>query len=225
MNRQHRRYQERHERKQQRPTLASLPRDIKDDITAVARAPTFIVGGGTCAFRAFTGMSALMMAGIEAQHCIGGMIYRAGDDDHRDVVAFCGIGNVGCIRDGKLLGHTWLRVGNNLIDFSAGDWRRETEMVPMLLDDGLGDIDWKVEPPEYFWGLWDFFMPPTNVGGTCWTPELGRAWYTGFNGDAEARQWLEADKTMMEPVELALPSQLELAKRLRLRQRVENCLK
>jgi hypothetical protein len=47
--------------------ISDLPADIKNDIAAVARAPTYITGGGTCAFRAYTGWFALKLAGIEAQ--------------------------------------------------------------------------------------------------------------------------------------------------------------
>jgi hypothetical protein len=149
------------------------------------------------------------------------MIYRAGHDERRDVVAFCGLGNVGCVRNGKFYGHTWLRIGSNLIDFSVGDWRHESEMSGSLLDDGLGAIDWVAEPPEYFWAPWDSFMPPAYVDGTYWTPELGRACYTGLRCSGAERQQLAADDAMVELVRLALPGQLELAKRLQLKQRVD----
>jgi hypothetical protein len=52
----------------------------------------------------FPGWYALKLAGIEAERCIGGMIYRAGPDQMRDVVAFCGPGNVGCFWNGEFRG-------------------------------------------------------------------------------------------------------------------------
>jgi hypothetical protein len=50
---------------------------------------------GLCFFRNVTGMITLWRLGIAAKLALGGMIYRAGPDEYRDVMAFCGPGNAG----------------------------------------------------------------------------------------------------------------------------------
>ena len=50
------------------------------------------------------------------------MLYRAGADPIRDVLAFCGPHNAGQLLDGHFLGHIWLEMDDELIDFSCGDW-------------------------------------------------------------------------------------------------------
>jgi hypothetical protein len=163
---------------------------------------------------AFTGKSAFAFAGIDAERVVGGMIYRAGHDEMRDVVAFVGPGNAGCYHNGAFQRHMWLKVGDTLVDFSPGKWKSETE---------LRAVDWVVEPPEYFWGPWDSFMPPASVAGTFWTPELGRAVYTGFRGSAAERALLENPRDEFIPMlEIAMLQQLSMAKRLELRPRVDD---
>jgi hypothetical protein len=203
--------------------ISQMPDDIKQDIAKVADAMRYMAVGGTCHFRSVAGMFALRLAGVEAQRCIGGMIYRAGPDERSDVVAFCGPGNVGRFKDGMFMGHMWLRAGDALIDFSSGDWRGEVEAFGPLIDDGyakLGPIQWTADPPAFFWGLWDSFMPP-RINGTVWTPELGRAAYTGFHGTAEERRKLDDISPEMKPmIELLLRRQMELAKQLDIKARV-----
>jgi hypothetical protein len=111
------------------------------------------------------------------------MVYRDGPDPERDVVLFCGPGNVGQMIDGNLMGHYWLEHGRDIIDFSAGDWHGD--MIPELeinLDpddqSDLGPIQWDVEPSEYFW------LPSKEtrpIRGEA-TPPLGRPYYTGWAG-------------------------------------------
>lgn len=210
----------------------TLPDDIKRDIAAVAQAVELVTTGGICHFRAITGMFALALAGIEHRHVersIGGVIFRAGPDERRDSVAYCGPNNVGCIIDGAFLGHTWLRVAGELVDFSVGDWRHQ---IPLDYDwdsERLGEIArkeaaldpvvWTVDPPSYHWGPWQDFMPPANT--TRCTPELGRAWYVGFHGtDADREQLNDLSPRMLEMANIGLPAQRELAEQLDLRRRV-----
>jgi hypothetical protein len=151
MNRPERRRAEAHQRsyearlrKDAAEKFSGLPQDIKDDIAAVVRAVSYTTGGGTCMFRAFTGGMALQAAGIEADRVVGGMLYRVGPDPMRDVVAFWGPGNFGCIRDRRCFGRSWLRVGDDLVAFSVGDWPKENEILEALMDDGLGAAAWTV---------------------------------------------------------------------------------
>ena len=224
----HQRSYEARLRKDAAEKFSGLPQDIKDDIAAVVRAVSYTTGGGTCMFRAFTGGMALQAAGIEADRVVGGMLYRVGPDPMRDVVAFYSPGNFGCIRDGRFLGHSWLRVGDDLVDFSVGDWRKENELLGTAHRRRAGRAaTWTIEPPDYFWAPWADFMPPVPAViagkiGKIWTPDIGRAVYPGFNGsDADRRQLAEPNDTMMELLQLALPAIIEQAKRFELRQRVD----
>lgn len=204
--------------------ISKMPDDIKHDIAAVASAVSYIAVGGTCHFRSVAGMYALKLAGIEAHRCIGGMIYRAGPNESSDVLAFCGPGNVGRFKDGNFMGHMWVRAGDALIDFSPGDWRNMVDAFGPLIDDGfekLGPIRWTADPPAFFWGPWDGFMPPSGIDGTTWAPELGRAAYTGFHGTAEERRRLDDVSPEMKPmIEMLLRQQMELAKQLDIEARV-----
>ena len=204
------------------PDISNMPDDIKNDIVALATMVNLMAIGGTCMFYAFTGKSAFAFAGIEAQRVVGGMMYRAGHDEMRDVVAFVGPGNVGCFHNGMFHGHQWLQVGDTLVDFSPGQWKSATEILVQAFEDGLGAVDWVVEPPEFFWGPWNSFMPPASVAGTFWTPALGRAVYTGFRGtQAEHDRLKDPNDEFMSMLEMAMRQQLLMAKRLELRPRVD----
>jgi hypothetical protein len=83
--------------------------------------------GGLCFWRTMTGWLTLRGLGISALP-VGGVVYRAGPDERRDVIAFCGgPGNTGTLTAGGLfLGHYFIVSGDDIIDFSVGDWRGET---------------------------------------------------------------------------------------------------
>jgi hypothetical protein len=118
----------------------------------------------------------------------------------------------------------WLRAGDALIDFSVADWHSEYEAFGHLTDVGyvqLGPIRWTADPPAFFWGPWDSFMPPTGINGTEWAPALGRLAYTGFTGTAEERLKLDDVSPNMTPmVEMLVRRQLEMAKQLDIKARV-----
>ena len=132
------------------PDISNMPDDIKNDIVALATIVNLVTIGGTCMFYAFTGKSAFAFAGIEAQRVVGGMMYRAGHHEMRDVVAFVGPGNVGCFHNGMFHGHQWLQVGDTLVDFSAGQWKSATEILVQAFEDGLGAVDWVVDRRNSF---------------------------------------------------------------------------
>jgi len=122
--------------------------------------------------------------GIPATLTLGGMVYRAGPDPHRDVVAFCGPGNVGQFVSGQgILGHYWIESGSDVIDFSVGDWRGDmTPDLSLEPDDQLGPIQWAVDPPDFLW------LARVDLGPTPgqYAPELGKAYYTGWRGTIPA---------------------------------------
>jgi hypothetical protein len=162
--------------------------DIKRDIAKVVRSIYWqlAVGmvGGMCFWRCMTGWTTLRARGIPAQPALGGMIYRAGPDERRDVVAFCGQGNAGRHVDGGILAHYFIVSGNNIVDFSVGDWEENSRMLPDIEVPGtepLGAVCWTAPPlPEFFWADRSNFMPNPSA----YTPDLGHAWYTGFADDA-----------------------------------------
>ena len=87
---------------------------------------------------------------MDAKLAYGAMLYRAGYDPMADVVAYCGLYNIGYV-DNFMLGHLWTELGDDLIDFSCGDWHREAEWQVQVAPDGLPPITWQVEPPQYLW--------------------------------------------------------------------------
>jgi hypothetical protein len=126
---------------------ATIPDDLKADIAQSVRNIEFSgADGGTCFFRAALGMDFLRRLGIPCGIALGGMVYRAGPDPQRDVVSYCGLGNLGQTIPGTdfWLGHYWVQSGGDVVDFSVGDWR---ETPP---DDDLGPIQWTVDRPTSF---------------------------------------------------------------------------
>jgi hypothetical protein len=162
-----------------------FPNDLRADIATSVRNVEFSTGaGGLCLFRAVIGLELLRLLGIPADLTLGGMVYRAGPDPHRDVVSFCGPGNLGFFAPGHgIIGHYWIESGSDVIDFSVGDWRGS--MIPALSFepvDELGPIQWAVDPPDFLW------LPRVDVDPIPgqYTPEVGRAYYTGWRGPTPA---------------------------------------
>jgi hypothetical protein len=176
-----------------------VPDDIKRDIAKVVRSVEFQfvddVGidksveqegafiGGMCLFRNLAGQVMLWKLEIAAKIALGGMIYRTGPDERRDVVAFCGENNTGVKTALGLGGHYFLISGDNIVDFSVGDWKADSAHAPEhehLM--GLAPTEpahWEIEPPDFFWAERSAFTPRDGT----FTPELGRAWYTGWSGE------------------------------------------
>jgi hypothetical protein len=160
-----------------------IPVDVKTDIAKVVRSvdwrPT-IPEGGLCFFRAVTGWLVLTDLEIPATPALGGMVYRAGLDEQRDVLTFCGPGNVGCTIHGRFLGHYWVLSGNDFVDFSVGDWKENAYGLEEYCPPGMQPLDpiqWTApELPAFFWADRSLFA------STGHTPSLGKAWYTGFAG-------------------------------------------
>ena len=197
MNRQQRRAAEAKARKAgggAPPTLPTwsgpVPDGIKRDIAKVVRSIEYqyvadpFPGGGKCAWQNLTGQVVLWKLNIAAKIALGGLVYRVGPDEQRDVVAFCGAGNVGMKNAIGLGGHYFLVSGDNIVDFSVGDWRKISIHAPeyerLTGQTPLDPVQWTVEPPEFFWAERNTLMQPQD--GT-FTPELGRVWYTGWQGE------------------------------------------
>ena len=171
-------------------SVSTIPDDLKTDISSAVRAFTMVQVGGTCITRALVGNSLLRECGLDAQLTSGSLIYRAGPDPVADVVAYCGMGNVGYSIDGGILGHVWNELGGEVIDFSTGDWRSEGDLIFKLYPDGLPPVQWEVEPPEYLW-------KPAQSLKSAWrpigSPALGQFWYGRWappkRPDYHAMEW------------------------------------
>src|SRR6476646_1863885 len=74
--------------------------------------------GGRCLLHALVAAQALWNCNIAADLHIGSALCRVGPDPYRDVIAFCGPGNAG--RGTQF--HAWLEVGDDILDFSVGEW-------------------------------------------------------------------------------------------------------
>jgi hypothetical protein len=131
-------------------------------------------------FRTIAGIEALRDCNIEAIPYFGSVLYRVGPDPHRDVVAFCGPGNVAGRfgADDHMVFHMWLSVGDYFVDFSVGDWFTDAPHLKDVVEPGvtpLGPIQWTIpKPPDYWWQPRAVLEGPWRSHGT---PELGQAWY------------------------------------------------
>jgi hypothetical protein len=106
--------------------LLAVPVDIRDEVAREIGSVAFAWGAGTCALRNVYAQGVIRARlGIEVPLVIGGMIYRAGPDRVRDVLAFCGPDNRMMRAPGGIMGHWWLEAGGLVLDFSPGDWPHE----------------------------------------------------------------------------------------------------
>ena len=154
--------------------IIEIPDDIKTDIAKIVRSIGYAgVDGGQCFYRAVAGAATMSLLDLPVDMVFGGMVYRAGPDPMRDVVAFCGPGNLGTRTSTGILGHYFLTYGDEVVDFSAGDWM--TTKYPEHPLDEVGKIQWTAPPPRFFWQSEASLRPDA----TAKTPELGHAWYTG----------------------------------------------
>jgi hypothetical protein len=134
-------------------------------------------GGGMCFHRVALGGAALTHLGMNPRTVMGSMIFRVGQDEKLDTVAFSGPGNVAVVPG---LFHVWLEVGGDIVDFSCGDWREDASLVEALSrrtetsEAGLRPINWEINPSEYIWQPSEELTSPWKPQGT---PKLGEMWY------------------------------------------------
>jgi hypothetical protein len=166
-------------RSRNRPVPVEISQDIKDDIAEVVRHLTLFAAGGTSVQRAFVGHEVLSRLRSAPKLVYGSMLYRAGHDQVRDTMGCCGKRNTGYCIDGGMLGHVWNEVGNDLIDFSCGDWVDEAQMQASLYPDGLGDSVREVPPPSYLWRGSSALKANWREFGS---PRLGEFWYGPWHG-------------------------------------------
>jgi hypothetical protein len=182
------------EAKRRRDLLANIPNDLKADIATAVRSIDFDSKFGVCGYRALTGARLLHHLGLPVSIAAGGLLYRAGSDPTRDVVAFCGPGNLGYFDPQHgVVGHYWITIGDQIIDFTPGDWP-QLKCGDLCFDEtdaALGDIQWEVYPPDFYWisrHAVAAYPRPNETIDTC-TPALGKVWYTGWRGKRQSVDW------------------------------------
>jgi hypothetical protein len=162
------------------PEIAPLPLDIKKSIAQIVRLfeLTLTESGGSCLARAAIGHAVLECCGIASQLVAGSMLYRCGPHRYRDTLRFCLPDNRGGYFDGYLTGHVWNAVGDEIADFSAGDWRSEADdLYATATDDAdlaLGPVEWHVSPPDFIWEPASSLMSAWKPSGQ---PTIGDIWY------------------------------------------------
>jgi hypothetical protein len=174
--------------RERRWAIAKLVRTI--DLTAIH--------GGTCWLRSLSGSIVLKRLGIPHQLVLGGMIYRAGLNPW-DLVMFASDDNKG---HHPGLYHCWLESGDDLIDFSCGDWRdvlsRSNTEGFEVNPEGLPPITWKFPPPEFIWA-------PSAPLKNAWRPapfgpKPREAWY-GPIAEQHPEMLEEAEGEMLADLE------------------------
>lgn len=141
----------------------------KDEIAASVRSTAFPIGG-TCLHRAAVGLRVLREHGLEPEVVFGSLTYRAGPR-LCDRIAFAAPDGIGAVIDGVFVGHCWLRLGEDLIDFSVGDWH-----LPHWQPLGGTRIEWTAPRlPAFFWQPVSSFPAweqrwKMEVGQCCYGP-------------------------------------------------------
>jgi hypothetical protein len=145
------------------------------DIAKIVRKFGIRVNGdldnGNCLFRAALAQNVLKECGILSTIKVGGVLARVGSHRERDVLRFALPSNYGGYFDGYLVGHVWNRVGDDLIDFSVGDWAQCDGLVSG--NDVLGVPHWAVSCPSFIWKSVRTLPKWRSTG----VPSLGDVWY------------------------------------------------
>jgi hypothetical protein len=157
---------------------SAIPTDIKCDIARCVRAITWPHSEQDCLTRALLGQWVLGVLGFDAQLTLGSLLFRAGPDPSRDVCAFHGPNNTGMLHANGLMGHVWLEMDGEIIDFTAGDWNSIIAGDADIEETNFGDIVWTTQPPEFVWANKPLFdWKPVGA------PRRGECWYGPFDGD------------------------------------------
>jgi hypothetical protein len=104
----------------------------------------------------------------------GAMLYRAGPHEIYDIIAFCGPGNEAYRTSDGVLAHYWLTAGDQLIDFSVGDWRSDCRSENDVLNSSFDRRPDGSVAPAVQWtapDLPDFWWQPAATLTAPWRPQ------------------------------------------------------
>ena len=146
---------------------------IEADVCRVVRSIQFTgLAGGSCAFRAGGRLSrfetARLVTALLCRRCALSL-----PDHPRSATRWrFADGACGTIVDGLFVGHYWLEMAGNLIDFTCGDWPHLDQRAEPL-DAALGPIRWYAPPPTFVWMTpgWR----PVKHPNMLWRSTAGRA--------------------------------------------------
>ena len=159
--------------------------DLMEDIADCVRMFQVNGGepGGNCVPRALIGQIVLRECGLNSRLVAGGMLYRVGKHRRRDTLRFCLPNNKGGYLGAHLIGHVWNEYADQLVDFSACDWKAEAEEIYATTSDpedrALGPVEWVVSAPEFIWQSADTLKAAWRP---CGEPTAGNLWYGGWIG-------------------------------------------
>ena len=84
--------------------------------------------------------------------------------------------------DAYLIGHVWVEVGDEIADFSVGDWQAEADLIYENTvdpaDRALGPIEWWVSPPQFVWQSAASLKTGWRSYGE---PMIGQSWYGAWS--------------------------------------------
>jgi hypothetical protein len=158
-----------------------IPTDIKVDIARCVRSVSWPSCGQDCCGRAGLGAWTLYQLGLDSAITFGSLIYRAGLDPSRDVCAFGDASNTGRVSENYFLGHVWIEMGGEIIDFTSGDWDTIKATDADFYPTGLGEVVWSAPPPEFIWANAALLKRDWKPIGA---PDPGQCWYGPFEGEA-----------------------------------------
>lgn len=214
------------------PTISqTVPDDLKRDIAKAIRTVNLTQAGGSCIPYAQLACEVLKSLGFMPRIEVGAALYRAGPDERRDTQAYAGPNNMGCMIDAYgLVGHAWLLLGADLLDFT--DWVRMAEvgytsllaMADVDYDMGgrhdiaqaeltLGPVQFAVTPPDF---LWQPAAPLKAAWRPFGSPEIGEFWYGPF----DRRNGYPPIDVQDDWVVVMLPATMEAVRNLYLMERL-----
>jgi hypothetical protein len=214
------------------PTISqAVPCDLTDDIARAIGTVSLTQMGGSCIPYVQIACEVLKRLGFCPRIEIGAALFRCGANERRDTISYCGPNNMGVmVPDYGFVGHAWLRLGADLVDFT--DWARMAEVGYLTLgataDDPFAAPDARAiaraerdlgppalasPPPAYLWRL---SAPLTTAWRPSGSPEIGEFWYGPF----DRRNGVPPVDVQQESVAWMLPATMETARKLRLAERL-----
>jgi hypothetical protein len=214
------------------PTISlAVPVDLKDDIAIAIGAVSLTQMGGSCIPYVQVASEVLKRLGFCPRIEYGAALYRVGANERRDTIAYCAQNNMGCmVPDYGFVGHAWLRLGADLLDFTA--WARMAEAGYLALgataDDpfaapearaianaerDLGPPEFASPPPAYLWRRAAPLMASWRSSGS---PEIGEFWFGPF----DRRNGVPPVDVQQAAVEFMLPATMAAVRTLHLVERV-----
>lgn len=144
----------------------------------------------TCVSVAIITATILRRAGIDAVPVLGGLIVRVGPSPH-DLMAYCDTDGCGIAEDGVLYGHSFVRAGDTLIDFSLSGLLADHRL--------LAEQDPQEHASRNFTESFDFYWGPAAPVMVARPRPIkpGEFIYTPFRGSVGVDHFLTPARRML----------------------------